>query len=239
MTYVAPPRRAAQLPTLPIPEPTIGAALGFTLASHVGQNPDGTWSSTPQGQTSSQRARIYKDEDPRPSRTLRQGPSRPLTSQVGEDLPTVADVLNDSSTPGNECTAMVDDSTTPQLKGKKRKVDDDDDNFALPATNAGSQIQREEVLASKGTRAPKRRATASRNNGHEPYHRNMQEDKPAPYGQPPVWADKRQSLCETLPYYRAYQSGPYISSGIIRGFLVDKEVGPRDKFQEEIMISRW
>jgi hypothetical protein len=66
----------------------------------------------------------------------------------------------------------------------------------------------------------------------------MQEDKPSPYGQPPVWADKRQSLCETLPYYKAYMSGAYMHCQVVRAFMVDKEVGPRDKFEEEIMISR-
>jgi hypothetical protein len=62
-------------------------------------------------------------------------------------------------------------------------------------------------------------------------------DKPAPYGEPPVWADKRQCLCEALPYYKAYMSGVYQQAGVACGFLVDKEVGPRDKFQDEFLIT--
>jgi hypothetical protein len=69
------------------------------------------------------------------------------------------------------------------------------------------------------------------------YHQSAQNDKPDPYGEPPVWADKRQSLCEALPYYKAYMSGAYQQAGVARGFLVDKEVGPRDKFEEEILIT--
>jgi hypothetical protein len=69
------------------------------------------------------------------------------------------------------------------------------------------------------------------------YHQSAQNDKPDCYGKPPVWADKRQSLCEALPYYKAYMSGAYQQAGVARGFLVDKEVGLRDKFEEEILIT--
>jgi hypothetical protein len=54
-----------------------------------------------------------------------------------------------------------------------------------------------------------------------------------------VWATKRQELCETLPYYRAYMSGGYINNGLVRAFLIDKEVRRRDIFDEEIIITRW
>ena len=70
------------------------------------------------------------------------------------------------------------------------------------------------------------------------YYVNAQQDKPEPHGQPSVWADKRQQLCETLPYYRAYQSGAYTSDGLAHGFLCDKEVGDRDVFTDYIMIAR-
>jgi hypothetical protein len=69
------------------------------------------------------------------------------------------------------------------------------------------------------------------------YGGNAQQDKPEPYGQPALWADKRQGLCETLPYYQAYQSGAY-THGHVYGFLCDKEVGDRDVFTDQIMIAR-
>lgn len=35
---------------------------------------------------------------------------------------------------------------------------------------------------------------------------------PGPHGAPYAWAESRQELCESLPYYRAFQSGSYVSS---------------------------
>jgi hypothetical protein len=70
------------------------------------------------------------------------------------------------------------------------------------------------------------------------YYGNKQLCKPMPHGQPLVWSDKRQGLCEALPYYRAYQSGAYTHAGKVLGFLCDGEVGDRDVFGEQIVIAR-
>ncbi|OBT63755.1 hypothetical protein VE03_06947 [Pseudogymnoascus sp. 23342-1-I1] len=70
------------------------------------------------------------------------------------------------------------------------------------------------------------------------YHQSNQDNLPSPYGQPPVWASKRQQLCETLPYYRAYMSGGYLHDGLVRALLIDKEVRERDIFDEEVVITR-
>ncbi|KAI5791861.1 hypothetical protein EDC01DRAFT_97726 [Geopyxis carbonaria] len=67
--------------------------------------------------------------------------------------------------------------------------------------------------------------------------RNIHEGKPEPIGLPEVWADKRQELCETLPYYRAYQSGAYAHDGLVYGYLVDGSGSPRDYMDERIVIS--
>ncbi|KUJ09311.1 uncharacterized protein LY89DRAFT_598097 [Mollisia scopiformis] len=69
------------------------------------------------------------------------------------------------------------------------------------------------------------------------YYNNSTESKPDPHDMPQVWANKRQQLCETLPAYRAYQSGAYTSEGILYGFLVDAEVGTLDKFDDQIIIT--
>ena len=63
--------------------------------------------------------------------------------------------------------------------------------------------------------------------------------EPKVFAEPPVWADKRQQLCEVLSYYRAYQSGVYQSAGIIYGMLIDAESRPYDVFNEEVIITRW
>ncbi|KAG9186187.1 hypothetical protein G6011_02743 [Alternaria panax] len=63
-------------------------------------------------------------------------------------------------------------------------------------------------------------------------------DKPEPQGQPEVWADGRQELCETLRYYRAYQSACYSTGGFARGFMFDKVAHNRDYMDSNVVISR-
>ncbi|KAK7536864.1 uncharacterized protein J3D65DRAFT_553080, partial [Phyllosticta citribraziliensis] len=62
--------------------------------------------------------------------------------------------------------------------------------------------------------------------------------KPPPVREPEVWADGRQALCETLPYYHAYQSGGYVTGGFAYGFMVDKESSARDYMDSEVLITR-
>lgn len=62
---------------------------------------------------------------------------------------------------------------------------------------------------------------------------------PRNMGEPLVWAHKRQQLCEVLPYYNAYQSGVYMSGGIIHSMMIDGESRPQDIFTNEIIITRW
>jgi hypothetical protein len=70
-----------------------------------------------------------------------------------------------------------------------------------------------------------------------PYYTNATEDKREPEGEPEVWADKRQQLCETLEQYKAYMSGAYYKDYILYGFLVDAKVGDMDFFDHEIIIT--
>ncbi|RDW62154.1 hypothetical protein BP6252_11587 [Coleophoma cylindrospora] len=118
---------------------------------------------------------------------------------------------------------------TPVKRGRKRKASDE--SFALELQSSPEKLEDNHKPSSKAI--PKSRIAKQL----QPYHVNNQEGKPEPYGSPPVWGDKRQQLCETLPYYRAYQSGAYTNGGIVYGFMVDKEVGVRDKFEEEVMIA--
>lgn len=62
--------------------------------------------------------------------------------------------------------------------------------------------------------------------------------KPVPAGQPLVWAEGRQALCESLPYYRAYQSGGYCSNGFAYGFMFDGHCHPRDYIDQTVVIAR-
>ncbi|KAI9743396.1 MAG: hypothetical protein M1818_003243 [Claussenomyces sp. TS43310] len=128
----------------------------------------------------------------------------------------------------------------PPQRKLKRKLEDLD-FFPItkaPATPSGNKpISASSVFATPTKTVARHRGNGG-GGGHKRYHGSLQDDKPPPYGRPPVWADKRQQLCETLPYYRAYQSGAYVQDGTARAFMVDKEVGPRDKLNEEILIAR-
>ena len=42
-----------------------------------------------------------------------------------------------------------------------------------------------------------------------------------PRTRPPVWANSRQELCETLPYYRAYQAGLHMYRKVAYGYLLE------------------
>ncbi|KFY37505.1 hypothetical protein V495_07155 [Pseudogymnoascus sp. VKM F-4514 (FW-929)] len=103
-----------------------------------------------------------------------------------------------------------------------------------PPTTRPKKRKRDDANKETTKRQGRRKAPHT----YTPYHKSEQENLPDPYGQPPVWATKRQELCETLPYYRAYMSGGYINNGLVRAFLIDKEVRRRDVFDEEIIITR-
>lgn len=138
----------------------------------------------------------------------------------------------------------LDTIRTPQQKRKRDDGDEgSDDDFEISPSSAHIGTAEESVLFSpsvtrlkaRNVRKPRVSCTG-RPKAVQPYYVDVQEGKPAPFGKPPVWAEKRQQLCETLPYYRAYQSGAYSDNGVVKGFMIDKEVGVRDKFTSEIVI---
>ncbi|KAI9802588.1 MAG: hypothetical protein M1833_001662 [Piccolia ochrophora] len=59
-----------------------------------------------------------------------------------------------------------------------------------------------------------------------------------PIGHPPVWAQYRQELCDTLPYYRAYESGCYVKDGLAYGFMLGKTTIERPYIDQDIVITR-
>jgi len=124
-----------------------------------------------------------------------------------------------------------DATSSAPKRGKKRKLEDENLEESRPDLMNVVEIPKRQGRKRRqatGTKAPKKGL----------YYENFQQNKPEPVGQPKIWADKRQQLCEALHWYRAYQSGSYISGGIAHGFMFDKEVHDRDKFDEEIIISR-
>lgn len=64
------------------------------------------------------------------------------------------------------------------------------------------------------------------------------DSKPAPQGQPEVWAPDRQELCETLPYFKSPKSGCYANGGTIYAFLFDRGSTQREYMDQDVIIAR-
>ena len=96
-------------------------------------------------------------------------------------------------------------------RGKKRKSIAQD--FSPGAQALGHRSQKHANTTSAAIGVPKDKVRAKLGPKPAPYHKNVQQSFPEPYGQPMVWADKRQQLC-------------------------DGEVGSRDKFTDEVIIAQ-
>src|SRR5208282_1975878 len=130
------------------------------------------WGSTEQTQLCVQQPKKRKSEEAHVPSVRRPSPPRPTPSQTDDHLPTSVKVVREITALESDGVTNVDMVTSPHPKGKKRKISVDDD-FIPPPANATPEIQRDGVLASKETRALKRKAPANK------YRRSMQEDKPA------------------------------------------------------------
>ncbi|KAL7411268.1 hypothetical protein BDY24DRAFT_397237 [Mrakia frigida] len=66
-----------------------------------------------------------------------------------------------------------------------------------------------------------------------------EKQRPRLRAKPPVWAYSRQEMCETLPYWRAFQSGLYMLSGTAYGYLLDGYPSARDTWAHDgrVVIS--
>ncbi|KAF2665469.1 hypothetical protein BT63DRAFT_66628 [Microthyrium microscopicum] len=63
-------------------------------------------------------------------------------------------------------------------------------------------------------------------------------EKPLPVGEPPVWSKYRNTMCETLDYFRAYQSGTSSKGELYRGSLIAGTTYPGDWQDANRIISR-
>ncbi|KAA8913875.1 hypothetical protein FN846DRAFT_37919 [Sphaerosporella brunnea] len=70
-----------------------------------------------------------------------------------------------------------------------------------------------------------------------PLPSSWNDSKPEGIGRPEIWCETRQELCETLPYYRAFQSGCYCHGGVVRGYLLDGTDSPRDFLNGKVFVS--
>ncbi|KAL9077233.1 MAG: hypothetical protein Q9161_000499 [Pseudevernia consocians] len=123
---------------------------------------------------------------------------------------------------------------------KKRSaalIDDDDESELFTPSSSREQASKRPRLqpsASKPRATPKAK-TAVKSGG---------DNRREPRGQPEVWAEVRQALCEALPYYQAYQSGAYSwgseagKGGYVYGFLLDNDNDERGYMDEKVVITR-
>ncbi|KAF2743310.1 hypothetical protein M011DRAFT_529213 [Sporormia fimetaria CBS 119925] len=68
--------------------------------------------------------------------------------------------------------------------------------------------------------------------------RRASAPKPKPTRRPEVWAETRQEVCETLPYFRSYHGGTYSTGGYVRGVMQDKGAFSRDYTDSNVVICR-
>ncbi|KAK0703506.1 hypothetical protein B0T26DRAFT_744306 [Lasiosphaeria miniovina] len=61
--------------------------------------------------------------------------------------------------------------------------------------------------------------------------------QPEPSFPPSIWSKWRGSLCEALPYFKAYKGSLHTNGLVATGFLMDKHADPRDVFDGQVIIS--
>ncbi|KAF7197896.1 hypothetical protein HII31_00768 [Pseudocercospora fuligena] len=69
-------------------------------------------------------------------------------------------------------------------------------------------------------------------------HREPLGLKPKTAGKPEVWADSRQALCETVPYFRMPQSGCHQNDRHVYAFLFDATGHCREYMDSDVVIAR-
>ncbi|APA11239.1 hypothetical protein sscle_07g060090 [Sclerotinia sclerotiorum 1980 UF-70] len=124
---------------------------------------------------------------------------------------------------------------------KRKAMANSDEEFFLDAAQQSSQPPHKKTTATSARKphqpnAPKTRKPVTKTK-ELPSLENATLSKPEAWGQPEVWAQKRQQLCSSLPYHRGYESAAYRTNGIITGFLANQGIGPRDVFTEDIYIT--
>ncbi len=239
MVSIGATKRSKQCDVLQVETFRTTTTTGYFLCSTpVIQNADGTWGFISQSLLRHQAMKKRKIDEPPLTPPRPRGRRRIAATQSFQDPVPTSEIQDyHIQVSSRDLSADKGAETLPKLRGQKRKALDDDDFVPSPKV-ARPEQKESNALTSSIVVAKKRKSAGNTKGGYVKYHQSVQDDKKAPFGEPPVWADKRQSLCETLPYYKAYQSGAYITQGTVRAFMCDKEVGPRDKFTEEIMITR-
>ncbi|KAL8871310.1 MAG: hypothetical protein Q9174_002827 [Haloplaca sp. 1 TL-2023] len=100
----------------------------------------------------------------------------------------------------------------------------DPDTFNLESYNDGFKAQKDRTSVS-------RRVKKEQEN-------NASDKRPGPRGRPPVYAEYRSDLAETLDYYRQRQGGNQTNDGHLKGSLLSIDHCPRQLIADEIILTR-
>jgi hypothetical protein len=136
MTCVFGTKRLSQPLTLQSPDSLEEAATGFSLATHVGQNQDGTWDATQQTQTCNPRPKKRKAEGPPMPPTQRRGPPRLTALQMSAHVLKCLEDVSNTTDPenGGGRASSPDMGIAPRLRVQKRKADDKDHEDYVPVS---------------------------------------------------------------------------------------------------------
>lgn len=95
--------------------------------------------------------------------------------------------------------------------------------------------QEDDTNIAESDQATKRARVTARTSTRQAVQGPAQRSQPA--GKPQVWANGRGSLCEALPYFRAFKGSLHSTNVVAKGFLIDQEVEYGDVFGAQVIIS--
>lgn len=156
--------------------------------------------------------------------TKRKTPARKASSSKQTKLVTLMlPKPTSSGTSKPRSTLQRPDPITPQPKASQQE------NGLPTPENSQAKAHVEEATSAD----PLLRQLAEKLTEREPL-----ASKPLPQGQPLVWADSRQALCETVPYFKMPQSGCHQNDRHVYAFLFDSIGHCREYMDSDVIIAR-
>ncbi|KAI6088483.1 hypothetical protein F4821DRAFT_277204 [Hypoxylon rubiginosum] len=119
-----------------------------------------------------------------------------------------------------------------------------EDAPSVPVPTTEQARKRKNADADNTTEPKRRRLSRNQTNPVEETQKDIEEREEAkrnrgrePHGSPRVWAEKRAALSDSLPYFRIHQGSLQTQNMVPKGMLIDSEVGPRDYFGSQVIIT--
>ncbi|KAI0838289.1 hypothetical protein F5Y06DRAFT_303962 [Hypoxylon sp. FL0890] len=165
--------------------------------------------------------------------------------------PTEFPVTDNNTIPGDG--PVVNSSSMP-LRKRKREEDDSDDSpdaeapkYHKPESRRRTRRQTtsvstpssesNSVSATAASPAASPAINCSLSDAVRDAISKFHENKPEPSAEPPVWSEKRAALNDALPYFKSHQGSLHTIDKMPQGMLIDAEVGTRDHFGSQVIIT--